>query len=93
VGILDMIASDNARFATILEFSSAVLIAFLSRCCMVRFKNLGLCYIALTLGSLTQLLPGTYPKLLIVPPAVLYFFLNFHEVGSYGTSCSSNSLP
>lgn len=58
VGILDMIASTSAMFATIIEFASAFWISFLAKCILWRFKYLRLCYISLTLGSLTQLLPG-----------------------------------
>ncbi|XP_073396380.1 uncharacterized protein C7D4.12c isoform X2 [Physcomitrium patens] len=61
VGILDMIASINPMFATIMGFSSACLVAFLSKCLISNLKGLGLCYIALTLGSLTQLLPSINP--------------------------------
>jgi len=68
VGILDMIASTSAMFATILEFASAFWISFLAKCFIWRFKHLRLCYISLTLGSLTQLLPGIYSE----------YFLMFH---------------
>jgi uncharacterized membrane protein YjjP (DUF1212 family) len=59
VGILDLIASKFTRFAAVEKFCSALIVSFLAHCISVYLKAFGLCYFAMTLGALVQLLPGT----------------------------------
>lgn len=58
VGLLDIIASKSSLFASVLEFTSALVVSFLARALQVHLAEYHFCYFAMALSSLVQLLPG-----------------------------------
>jgi uncharacterized membrane protein YjjP (DUF1212 family) len=58
VGLLDIISSKSNLYASVLEFTAALVVSFLARTFQVHFKSYDLCYFAMALSSLVQLLPG-----------------------------------
>lgn len=58
VGLLDIISSRSSLYASVLEFTAALVVSFLARTFQVHFKSYELCYFAMALSSLVQLLPG-----------------------------------
>ena len=58
VGLLDIIASRSNLYGSVLEFTSALVVSFLARVYQVEFKQYNLCYFAMALSALVQLLPG-----------------------------------
>lgn len=58
VGLLEFISSKSSLYASVLEFTSALVVSFLSRIFQVHFKSYELCYFAMALSALVQLLPG-----------------------------------
>lgn len=59
VGVVDIIASRSSLFASVMEFTAALLVSFMARMFQVHLRAFHLCYFAMALSSLVQLLPGT----------------------------------
>lgn len=59
VGVVDIIASRSSLFASVMEFTAALLVSFMARMLQVHLRAFHLCYFAMALSSLVQLLPGT----------------------------------
>ncbi|KAH9533789.1 hypothetical protein CY35_18G070600 [Sphagnum magellanicum] len=58
VGVVDIIASRSSLFASVMEFTAALLVSFMARMFQVHLRAFHLCYFAMALSSLVQLLPG-----------------------------------
>ena len=58
VGLLDIISSRSNLYASVMEFTSALVVSFLARTFQVHFKSYELCFFAMALSALVQLLPG-----------------------------------
>lgn len=58
VGVLDILSSKSGLYASVLEFTAALVVSFLARIFQVHFKSYELCYFAMALSALVQLLPG-----------------------------------
>lgn len=58
VGLLDIVSSRSNLYGSVLEFTSALAVSFLARTFQVHFKSYQLCYFAMALSALVQLLPG-----------------------------------
>jgi uncharacterized membrane protein YjjP (DUF1212 family) len=58
VGILEYISTKSSLYASVLEFTAALVVSFLARIFQVQFKSYELCFFAMALSALVQLLPG-----------------------------------
>ncbi|XP_024384416.1 uncharacterized protein C7D4.12c [Physcomitrium patens] len=58
VGILDILASRSNLYGSVFEFTAALVVSFLARTFQVYFKSYELCFFAMALSALVQLLPG-----------------------------------
>lgn len=77
VGLLDILSSKSTLYASVSEFTAALVVSFLARIFQVHFKSHELCYFAMALSALSQLLPG-----LSLIPGVTEMVANSHVTGT-----------